>query len=83
MKIYIAHYDNGESYEDNNHWYSDYAHHTKEACEKEILDKGFIVDEETPSLNGEKYKTVYKREDGDKYYVDCEYAEIDEIELTE
>lgn len=80
MKIYIAHYNNGEAWEDFYEWYSKKAYINKEDCLKEILEDGFIIDEEDHRSDG---RITYKRESNDGYFYQCDFVIIEELELVE
>lgn len=68
MKVYIAHYNNGESWGDYSHNYGDKVYVNKSDCEREILKKRFRKKEDYYIF-------------GDRY--SCEYARIEELELME
>lgn len=66
MKVYIAHYDNGESWEDYSHWYGDYVYTDRRECEREILKARFRRKEDY-FIRGNEYS--------------CDNASIKELEL--
>jgi hypothetical protein len=68
-KVYVAHYDNGESWEDHSHSYGDNVYINRVDCEKEILGNGYVLNE-----RGTVYETP-----GDSYN-NLDYATI--VELT-
>ena len=68
IKVYIAHYDNGESWEDHHHWYGDNVYVDRRECEREIL------------LNRYRKKEDYYIR-GDRY--GCYSAKIEELNFVD
>jgi len=54
VKVYIVHYDNGEWYEDNNHYTGSNVYTNIDSCKNEILEYGCYIDDEDGgySING-------------------------------
>lgn len=71
IKVYLATFHNGESYEDFHEWKSKKIYLKREECEKEILDLGYI-------LNNEMELELIDKEWGYSYY-----ANIEELELID
>ena len=68
IKVYIAHYNNGETWEDFYEWYGDNVYVDRRECEREILKAGY-----------RKKNDYYIR--GDRYR--CYNAKIEELEFVD
>lgn len=76
--VYLAHYTNGESYEDFDEWNGEAAYKTKEGCIKEIEDLGYKwVEEKYP--NGCDCSGYRMSCENDESY--CGYAKVVELPL--
>ena len=69
IKVYIAHYDNGESWEDYHNWYGDNVYVDRRECEREILKARFRKKEDNRYVRGCRYS--------------CDNARIKELELVD
>lgn len=78
--VYLAHYNNGESYEDFDEWNGEAVYKTREDCIKEIEDLGYKWFEEK-YLNGRDCSGYRLFCDEDDSY--CGYAEVVELSLIE
>lgn len=59
MKVYIANYDNGESYEDFSEWYGDKVYIDRRECEREILKQRYRLTKTGRYVRGNRYSYDY------------------------
>ena len=80
--VYLAHYNNGESYEDFNEWNGDVVHLTREGCIQEIegLEYKWIEEKYPNGYDDSGYRLVGNDVDSEWY---CGYAKVVELHLVE
>ena len=79
-KMYLAHFDNGEAWEDHSEHISDTIHRTKQSCIDEIIADGYVYFKEVYAngvlMDGYKYTDP-------EYCSQISYARIIQLEILE